>query len=408
MMTDKSRRPSAAARLNGFWPGRALHLVLAVLAITRPCRAQEEPVEAPAALGARPALAAAGLGALGQAEADAYCRHVVHRASSVSARLYSPTLFSTFGVLRGSPVDPEGLANPAPDLVLNFRAGIEVSPTRMYAGALLEEQARADCGRQRAELALQELPREHYDEGPALAAQAEVLRGAALAAREILAASQDKLSASRTTLQAYTATRLRVEAQQRLLAEVDARLARLPQRANAPAAPKQVFEAVRFWEGRRQAVEGSLRRLESVEVALRGGYNELLSVPQDLPIFASVNVGFSPGWFWQKAAERESASARRDWVEARLERVRASLRATGERLGRESSVAQRRLEELSASLADLELRYDELKGVRTSTAEELMEYLWFDLVRLRAERAYAHGQVQMLQAQRLGIEESLR
>lgn len=370
-------------------------LGLALSSVAPPCLAQSTARDMP-------------LDALRQAEAGAYCRHVLHRASSESALLYSPRVFSSFGLMRGSPIDPEGVANADPDLVLNFRAGVEVSPTRMYAGSLLEQQARAECGRQRAELALSALPHDPHDPRPALAAKAQVLREALPAAEEILASSQSKLDASLTTLQAYSATRLRVEAHKRLLADLDAQLAGLPSRQSAVAAPSEVFDALRFWESQRQAVDGSLRRLESVGVAVRGGYNELFAVPQRLPIFASVNVGFTPGWFWQKDAERDSAQARRDWVEAKIERARASLRDGLERLGRKLGVAERQLHEISVGLADLELRYRELENVRTSSASELMEYLWFELVRLRAERAYARAEVQSLEQRRRSVEESLR
>lgn len=407
ILHDASTGPSARVRLRQFVMRYAARGGLLALLMARPCLAQSEvggdevsPVGRSGVRATEPELL--------QAEASAYCRLIKSRADSVSALLYSPRVFSSFGLMRGTPVDPDGLANGNPDLVLNFRAGIEVSPTRMYAGSLLEQQAQAECGLHRAELALQDLPREGHDDRQALSAKAEVLRGASSAAEEILAASQQKLGASLTTLQAYSATRLRVEAHRRLLADIDTQLARLPNGAGPRPAPRDVFDALRFWESKRQAVDGRLRRLEGIDVALRGGYNELLAVPQQLPVFASVNVGFTPGWLWQKEAERQGAGSRRDWVEAKIARVRASLESSAERLGRELSLAQRHLQEVSVSLSDLELRYADLSHVRTSSAEELMEYLWFDLVRLRAERAYARAQVQSLDERRQSIEESLR
>jgi hypothetical protein len=377
-------------------------------ALARPAAGQQAvDVNAPAR-GAGSPGSGLGLDALGQAEASAYCRHVQNSADSTSALLSSPRVFSSFGLLHGTPLDPEGLATGDGDLVLNFRAGVEVSPTRMYTGTLLRQQAAAECERHRAELALEALSLEPEDERRALAAKAEVLRGAMSVAEGILADSQAKLASSRTTLQAHAATRLRVEAHKRLLSDIDAQLARLPNPASRQTEPKQVFDALRHWESRREAADASLRRLESVEVGLRGGYNELFSVPQSLPIFASVNVGFAPGWFWQKQAEEQSAQARRDWVEAKIERARAALRDSSERLARQLQVAQRQLQEVSASLADLELRYTELQAVKTSLAQDVMEYLWFELVRLRAERAYAQTEVQSLEAQKQRLDNSLR
>jgi hypothetical protein len=349
-----------------------------------------------------------GLDAWDEAEANAYCRQVLSDADSQSSLLYSPRVISSLNLLNGSSFDPESGASADRDLVLNFRAGIEVSPTRMHAATLLRDQARADCEQRRAALALQALPVALSDDGPALAAQAEVLRGALGMAQEILAASHAKLDASLTTVQAYTATRLRVDAHKKLLAEVDAQIARLPPLPSEQPSPKKVFDALRSSENQRQAVDRSRRRSESVDVTLRGGYSELFAVPQTLPIFAQLNVGFTPGWFWQEKAEEQSAAARRDWVENRIERARAALRDGADRLARQLDVARRQLEEASVSLADLEQRYAQLRGVRTAYAEELMEFLWFELVRLRAEQAYAQTQVQTLEERRRSIEASLR
>ena len=201
---------------------------------------------------------------------------------------------------------------------------------------------------------------------------------------------------------------MRVEAQRRLLAELDAELAGLPNRALPEEEPKKIFDALRRWEARRQEIDARARRLEAMDVVLRGGYNEFLSVPQTLPIFASINLGFVPGWFWQGAAEERSAAGRRDWVESRIERVRASFRESSTRLSHQLDVARREQRELLIGLSDLEQRYANLKDVDTTSARELKDYLWFDLVKLRAERAHAEARVQTLERQRRALEDSLR
>jgi hypothetical protein len=341
-------------------------------------------------------------------EADAYCQYVLGAAESASALLYSPRVFSSFGLMRGYAFDPDGLTSGETDLVLNFRAGVEVSPTRMYTGALIRERARADCEERRAQLTLAAITSYSYDARPALAAKAEVLRAALGAAEEMLAASQAKLKSSLITLQSHVATRMRVESQRRQLADLDAELATLPGPPTAAVDIKATFDALRTWGGRRQAVEARARSLESVDVVLRGGYNEFLSVPQALPVFGSVSVSFVPGRFWQGSAEERSAAGHRDWIESRIERVRASLRESLARSSNQLDIARRELTDVLAVLADLEQRYAELRDVNTSSAQDLIEYLWFDLVRLRADRAYAEARIRTLERHVLGLEDSLR
>jgi hypothetical protein len=388
---------------------RNKHLALGVsLALAAPLRARADALASEpnrSAVGASPAT---DFPASIEAEASAYCRYVIDAAESASALLYSPRVFSSFGVVRGYPTDPEGPTGGGIGMLLNFRAGVEVSPTRMYSGALLTERARVDCERHRAEAALEVLPVDVYDARPALRAKADVLRAALPEAAQLLAASQDKLNSSLTTLQSHMALRLRVESHKRVLAELEAELASLQKPASPAVEPRKVFDAIRQWESRQHSVDARTRRLEAVNVILRGGYDEFLSVPQKLPVFGSISLGFVPGWFWQDSAEERSAAGRRDWVEAKIQRARASLRDSLERLSNQLDVARHELQDLLVGLADLEQRYADLKGVNTPSAQDLMEYLWFDLVRLRADRVHAEARVHTLQRQARALEDSLR
>jgi hypothetical protein len=222
-------------------------------------------------------------GARRAAEAHAYCRHAKGAAAAENALLTAPRVVGSFGLLRGSPLNPDGVASLDRDLVLNSRAGIEVSPTRMLIGALRLEQAEVDCGPYRAELELAALGRAIDDERPALLARAEVLRAGLTAAEAILARRQNKLDASQTTLQAHTATRLRVEAHRQLLSDVEARLARAPRARLEPLEPERVFDDVRRTERRSEELQARQRRLASVDLTLRGGCNEVFAIGQPCP-----------------------------------------------------------------------------------------------------------------------------
>ncbi|HTV24013.1 MAG TPA: hypothetical protein VMG12_35220, partial [Polyangiaceae bacterium] len=144
-------------------------------------------------------------------------------------------------------------------------------------------------------------------------------------------------------------------------------------------------------------------RLASVDVTLRGGYNEVFAVDQRLPVFASINVGFDTGWFWQGSANADSAAAREEWIERRLDAAREALRESAEGTARQLAIARQQLADTRLSLEDLEQRQAQLGALQTASARELGDYLWFEVIKLRADVAYAAARVQSLeQRQRRG------
>jgi hypothetical protein len=345
------------------------------------------------------------------AEVDAYCRHVIHAAASRSALMTSPWVFSTLGTLSAS-ASGDGLesAGRAPgDPSLSLQAGMGFSPTRLYAGGLVRVAAEAECERFRAEgEVVGLLRRPEGRERAALAAKAGILRSALPGAGELLEGARQQLDEGRSTLQEYSATALRVQALQRELAETDARLAALPEGTAPRDSPSAAFAALRGAEARRQTVEGRQRRSAALDVTFRGGYQEIFGLAQRYPVFGSLTVQFSPGWFWQHASDERSAAARGELVEARIAETRRELGRFGMRVREELTVAERRLTEVSTMQADLEQRYASLEQVGTRQAREFREYLWFDLVRMSAERAFAAAHVQTLSSEAAQISDAAR
>jgi hypothetical protein len=338
-------------------------------------------------------------------EVDAYCRYAVGTAASRSALLASPWLFSSLGTVGiggtpaaslDTPLDGGDAASRRPRLA--FQAGMGFSPTRLYAASLVDDAARADCEIYRADSLVQRLLHapQPTDRG-ALEARARVLREALPDARTLLADRQSQLDNGRATLQDYSVTALKVQALQRDLTETEGRLATL-QEASGPQAPpaRAAFEALRTAEERRQGVDGRLRRSAAFEVTVRGGYQEVIALAGDPPVFGSISAQFVPGWFWQHDADRQAADAQRDRVEARINEVRARLAEVRTRLSGELAVAQKRLSEVTIMLTDLEDRYNGLREVGTRQSRDFREYLWFDLIQLRANRAFVSAQVQAL------------
>jgi hypothetical protein len=347
-----------------------------------------------------------------EAEAADYCREVTSAAGSESALLWSPRLFSRFGLGRnGTSGDDDDLDSVGRRPVWNLQAGVDVSPVRMHTGALVEARARAECRRHGAELALEDLSAAFIlDQRPPLVAQVAALRAELPGAEKLLVESSAALAGSRISLQQHTATRRRVETLRQSVMEAEFALAAVPALDSSPSSrsAREVFDELRRWEAERQELDGRLRRVEGVDVSLRGGYDEVFGVEQTLPIFGSVNLELVPGRFWQPARDRESEAAHQRRVQRRIGEVQSLLTQLASRLGRQLELAEERLEQLNASFADLESHYLELKRVETPAALEFAEHAWFELVRVKADRAFARAQVESLARQRRVLQEVLR
>jgi hypothetical protein len=356
------------------------------------------------ALAAAALVAPAGAGAqsaAGTPDSAAYCEHVAAVASSEGALLRAPWLFSTFGTLRGSSALDADAAGGDLDreLSLRLQAGLGFSPTRYYLAGLLDDQAQAECERHRAEAELRA-----YGSGgrnaprAALEAKIEVLRDALPRAGALLQKSLDALEASRTTVQEHEALALRVDGLRERLAAAELELAALPPDLGAAEAPAGSFERLRRWTARKQAVASSLRRAAALSLTLRGGYDELFGVRQDLPVFGSVSLEFNPGWFWQRSSDERAERAHAESVEADVLGQQQSLAALARQIDAELTTLRRRSAEVKTALADLERRRERLEAAGSSTAREYTDYIWFEAVRLRADDAFLREQVRALEA----------
>jgi hypothetical protein len=330
----------------------------------------------------------------------AYCDYVTSVADSDGALLRAPWLFSSFGTLRGtSSADSDVLdASTGDELVLRLQAGVGFSPTRYFLAGLLDQQARAECERHRAGAELRTLGASQQGvTRAALEAKIEVLESALPDAERMLRASLDRLEASRTTLQEHGALELRVDGLREKLATASLELAALPRAEPVSADVSGSFERLRRWTAAKEAVASRLRRAGALSLTLRGGYDELLGVPQSLPIFASVALEFNPGWFWQRSADERAERAHAEAVEADVLGQRQSLAAVAQQLAAQLVVIRRRLAEVRTSLGDLRERRARLEAAGSAAAREYAEYVWFDEVRWRADEAFLAEQLATLQ-----------
>lgn len=345
---------------------------------------------------------------LGQSRADrgemdaasrAYCEHVSNVASSEGALWRSPWLLSSFGTLRGSGDSAldEGVQG-GDDLVWRLQLGLGFSPTRFIQASLLDDQARAECERYGAEQELRALAVNPDGVTAAgLSAKIEVLEQAMPEAERLLEQSASALDGSRTTLQEHAALSLRVDELRQRLADAAMQRAALPPAPERPKARTSAFARLRSSSARKEDAAAGLRQSQAIQLTLRGGYDKLFGVEQQQPYFGQVALELNPGWFWQRGHDERAERAHAALVVADRSRAELSLGDLRKRLVTELGIVRRREAEVGAVLEDLSSRLERLDAESGGSAREYAEYLWFDVVRLTADKALLERQRETLE-----------
>lgn len=117
---------------------------------------------------------------------------------------------------------------------------------------------------------------------------------------------------------------------------------------------------------------------------MRAGYDRVFGFESRAPFFATLNLSYNLGGLLQPEAHKRAEEGRRLWargedgdVETRLAELRAVHAAEKARLGQTRML-----------LADLEGRLRELDGLSSEKARTFREYLWLELVKVKAEHAW--------------------
>jgi hypothetical protein len=343
---------------------------------------------------ASPALAEQPL----QTQPDAYCAFVRNVARSQSAVLLSPQLFVNGGYVNGD----DGLtgAVTAGSTRVRLTAGVRLSISELYQGVTNRYRADADCERYRAaselnaylDVVQDDQSREGYRD------KITVLERSLPRAERILKETEDEVVAERATMEELNATRLRVDGLRASL--LQARQALAVAEARGPLPPRTVPTLLRDRQAAERAVEryeARQRRAQAWDLVLRGGYDRIFGIRDELPLFGIVSVAFRPGWLAQWHYDRKAMEARLAWTRMEStgpdERIRAAL----DKARAVENGERERLQQASVLLRDLEQRFQALDGLTGPRAQQVRDYLWFDVVRLRAEVAYLKGHLHELE-----------
>ena len=308
---------------------------------------------------------------------DGYCDFVEGVASAEAAIMFAPEVFGQFGKIEQASTSVQ----PAVDAgSTRFIGGVRWRLSGIYEGAATRARAKADC---RRHTALEQIRGETLYR--ALEARAKVIDGAMQEAEKILGQVGADMEARRTTAQEATATRLRVEELRRLATETHDAMMLLPR----PSGGTLTLASFQRADDDVEKNEAKLRRAKAVDVSVRFGIDEFLDdsgTNTSSPYFALVTASVNLGLVFQGRGNARAAEGRRKYI--RSGRDPLSVDATADRLKVLVETAERRAGETATLENDLQKQLQVLDRVGGDDSRRYRQILWFDLIKVRAERAY--------------------
>jgi hypothetical protein len=307
---------------------------------------------------------------------DGYCDFVEGVAAAESAVLLSPEVFGEIGRIE----QPSSSAVAGVDAgTERFIGGVRYRLNGIYEGFATRGRAKAEC---RRHTALEHIRGETLYR--ALDARAQIIDGALAEANKLLAQVTADLEARRTTAQEATAMRLRVEDLRRIATETHQAMSALPQ----PSGGTVGLTAFQQADDDVEQQDAKLRRARAFDVSVRAGVDTFLNGSGDnsSPYFAVLSVGINLGVLWQHSGNARAADGRRRFV--RSGRDPLTVDATADRLRALAETATRRAAETGALEADLGRQMEVLNRVGGEDSKRYRQTVWFDWIKIRAERAF--------------------
>ena len=332
----------------------------------------------------------------------AYCDYVLGAATSSIAQQLYPRLYLSGGLLtRADSVNDAGIAGTGTGTLWRLQAGVSYSLADLNEGLAIRDRARAECalyGNQSDLFAF--LAR--YDEPdsiPGLQAKIKTLEEALPTAERILEDVRGLLLRQQATLEEVNATSLRVGSLRSELGSSRARVAAAARKHPVPREPVAgLMQAYQKAVGHTAESESRVRLSRRYDLSLRAGYDRLFGVRDGIPLLATLTFTYNLGSLAQPRAEALAQQGRRGWATAGVEGIHDRVAILLSKLQGVLEVQSQRGREASVLLADLETRYKAVEKAPGDSVRAYRDYLWFDLIRLRAEDAYLRAQTEELRA----------
>lgn len=338
-------------------------------------------------------------GAQGRAAEDTsepgYCDFVRGVGESESAQQLAPSVFINVGMVNAGEAGSERgvpLGGPTPRLT----AGVAYDFVGLYRAYALHQQAEAECTRYRAFTSLRAVVRQGADLGSraAMEARAEVLRTALPEAEQLMASLREEVQHGRATIEELNVLELRLDALRSLAHDTERERARLSALRPLTSRPlSQWLAELRTADARVEQEASALRRSSALSVQLRGGYDELIRLRQDVPFFGTFTVSYNLGALWQGTADTRAQHGRALALEQDVDGVNQDVELLVRELRAAHSVEEARLREVTMLVTDLEQQLEEVKAMETSKVRRYRCYLMLELTRLSAERAWLAAHV---------------
>ncbi|HYH95271.1 hypothetical protein [Hyalangium sp.] len=331
----------------------------------------------------------------------AWCDFIRGMTDAETAVLLAPELFASAGVV--NPGEAASGAGEAPlgAPKLRITAGLGYELVGAYRGMTLRRRAEAECQRHRASSALQAALQSGPDlsAAPALKARLAVLQAAIPEGERLVEALRTDLREGRATLDELNALQLRLDALRALASDTtrdQERLARLPPRPERSLSA--LLQELRTADDELERLSGKVRRSTAWSVRLRGGYDELIDVPQELPLFGMITVSYNLGGLSQAAANERARKARLRALEEDVEGLPQRVERLLHQLRASQSTEEVRLREVTVLVGDLESQLQSIQSLETGKVRRFHDYLTLELARLRAEQAWLRAHLESLGA----------
>ncbi|MFY2564475.1 hypothetical protein ACN469_43200 [Corallococcus terminator] len=331
--------------------------------------------------------------------AAGYCDWVGGLGDAEAALELAPEVFGSFGAVNTGEAEG-GLPLGKPKL--RVTAGLSYDFVGLYRSSKIHRRAAADCRRHQALSMLLTAVRQGsgLGEDSALEARARVLQDALPRAEALVTALRDDLRDGRATLEELNAMQVRLDNLRSL--STDTTLARERLAARPAFPPGQRLESLlaelRAADDAMEVAAGSLRRAKAWELSIRGGYDEVFDLDQDVPLFGQVMLTYDLGHLWQGKANARARDGRRRSTLHEVEGVHQQVSELLVELRSRHRMEESRLREVSSLVTDLEGQLREVEALQTREIRRFRDYLLLELARLRAEQAYLTAHVEALTA----------
>jgi hypothetical protein len=327
-----------------------------------------------------------------------YCQYVRGVADAESAVLLAPELFASTGLVNAG--EAGGTGTPLGPPRLRVTAGVGYDLVGLYRGLAVRRRAEAECRRYRALSSLQaavQTGTAGIGAAAALEARASELAGAIPQGEKLLATLREDVREGRATVEELNALQLRLDGLRALASDTTRERERLASRAPVGTQSlSALLQELRAADDALEEIAAGLRGSAAWDVRLRGGYDELVDVRQDVPLFGTLTVSYNLGGLWQSGANARAATGRRLAAEEDVEGIRRQVDQLLRELRATRDAEQRRLQEVTVLVSDLEGQLRGLEALENRQARRYRDYLMMELARLRAEQAYLKAHVDAL------------